>query len=92
MGAPDLLVHLHAIGVSVIVERGALLVRPASALTPDLRHAIRANKPELMDIAPRRYWTISVPGREPFGGCCVQCCTRDELLARYPAGTEAVPL
>lgn len=40
----------------------------------------------------RKAWRVHVPGRPPFGLICVQGCTREELLLRYPEGTKAEAL
>lgn len=92
MGAPELMITLASQGFQVLAERQTLLVRPASLLTPELRLAIVEHKPELLDLAPRRHWTVHAPEREPFGIVCVQGCTRHELLSRYPDGTTAAPI
>ncbi len=48
MGASDLLERLRTAGVRVSVEGDALIAEPRTALTDDLRAAIRAHKPELL--------------------------------------------
>ena len=92
MGARELLHALDGAGFQVLAEGGALLVRPLAALSPGLRREIFAHKPELLDIAARRRWRVTVPSRDAFGINCVQGTTRDELLERYPAGTLVEPL
>lgn len=89
MGALDLLIELARAGFHVVADSARITVRPASALTPDQRQQIVAHKPELLDIAPRRSWVVSVPGRDPFGISCAQGITRADVLARYPPGSTA---
>ena len=50
MGAAELLVQVQAAGLVVVVARGKLLVSPASMLTDDLRAALRASKPDLIEL------------------------------------------
>lgn len=84
MGARDLLHVLAGAGFQVCAEGGALLVRPVAALSPELRREIVTCKPQLLEIAPRRSWLISIAGREPFGVTCPQGATADEIRARWP--------
>lgn len=92
MGARDLLQSLADCGFQVIAERGFLLVRPIDALPNDLRCQISEHRSELLSIAPRRYWIVSIEGRESFGVACPQGATREEVLARWPgARIEAQP-
>ena len=50
MGAADLLLDVRRAGFALDVADGMLLVTPASMLTDDLRAALRAYKPELIEI------------------------------------------
>jgi TubC N-terminal docking domain len=50
MGARDLLNGLAGAGLTLKVEGDRLLIRPASKLTDDLRHALRSAKPELLAL------------------------------------------
>lgn len=50
MGAPDLLNHLRASGISVRVEGDKLMVTPASSVTPDVRGHIRTHKTALVAL------------------------------------------
>ena len=84
MGARETLDQLDAQGFWCIAEGDLLLVRPVASLTPELRRQIVAHKPELLGLAPRRQWRISLPGREPFGVTCPQGCTAAEALAQWP--------
>jgi len=47
MGAPDLLDRLRAVGVRLWVEGDSLIAEPRTALTDDLRAAIRQHKPAI---------------------------------------------
>lgn len=49
MGAPDVLAHLSALGVSLSRNGDSLIARPRSALTDELRTMIRANKAALLE-------------------------------------------
>jgi hypothetical protein len=89
MGARELHHALECAGFRLLAEGEMLLVWPVANLLPELRRQIIEHKPELLAIAPRRQWNVSIPGREPFGLTCVQGINRAELLARYPAGTIA---
>lgn len=84
MGAPDILDALTHAGVSLTAEGSGLIVRPASRLTPDLRRQIADHRSELLSLAPRRQWRISVPGREPFATTCPQYATAAEIMAQWP--------
>lgn len=58
MGAPDLLMNLAAIGVTVTVQAGNLIVQPWSRVPEHMRQALRAAKPALLGLLvprPRRY-------------------------------------
>jgi len=92
MGARDLHHALECAGFRLLAEGEMLLVWPGANLLPELRSQIVAHKPELLGIAPRRQWRVTVPGREAFGIVCVQGITRADLLERYPAGTTAEAL
>jgi hypothetical protein len=50
MGAADVLFRLMASGIRFEVVNEKIVVRPADKLTDDDRHAIRANKPELLQL------------------------------------------
>ena len=50
MGARELLNDLLGAGIALNVDRGKLLVTPASKLTDDLRAALRECKPELIGL------------------------------------------
>jgi hypothetical protein len=50
MGAFDLLQTLASAGITVAAEAGRLLVVPASKLTDTMREALRASKPELVQM------------------------------------------
>ena len=50
MGARELLYELRAAGISVAVEGDRLLVRPADRLTDSYRAALRAAKPEVINL------------------------------------------
>jgi hypothetical protein len=89
MGAPDLLLALSEMGINILANGNLLLLRPAKALTSDMRTQIAKAKTELLNLAPRTQWTVHVPGRDSFGLVCPQGCTRDELIERYPQGTTA---
>ena len=54
MGAADLLVQVRSAGITLDVADGQLRVRPASKLTDALRDALRACKPELIELIERR--------------------------------------
>lgn len=48
MGAPDLLEHLRAIGLTIAADGDRLTVTPRDLLTEDLRSTIRENKAALL--------------------------------------------
>ncbi|MFO1228310.1 hypothetical protein [Roseateles sp.] len=48
MGAPDLLEHLRAVGLTITADGGRLTVTPRDLLTEDLRSTIRENKAALL--------------------------------------------
>ena len=50
MGAADLLLDVRRAGFALDVANGMLLVTPASMLTDELRAALRACKPELIEL------------------------------------------
>jgi hypothetical protein len=50
MGAAELLLHAHAVGLTLDVADGMLLVSPASRVTKDLLAALRLAKPELLAL------------------------------------------
>ena len=50
MGTRDLLNSLAGAGLTVIADRGMLIVRPASKLTDPLREAVRNAKPEILRL------------------------------------------
>ena len=84
MGARELHHALECAGFKIVAEGSLLLVRPAANLLPEMRRQIVAHKAELLDIAPRRSWRISLPGRDSFGVTCPQGATADEILAQWP--------
>ena len=49
MGAPDILAHLHAAGVSLSRKGDKLIASPREAVTPEIVDLIRAHKPELLE-------------------------------------------
>lgn len=87
MGARELLHALECAGFKAIAEGSLLLVRPAGNLLPGMRRQIVAYKADLLDIAPRRSWRISLPDREPFEVTCPQGATADEILAQWPGAS-----
>jgi hypothetical protein len=54
VGAVDLLQHLRAVGIRIVVEGALLRVTPADRLTDDMRAAIRAHKPDLLALLAQR--------------------------------------
>ena len=84
MGARELHHALECAGFRLLAEGEMLLVWPVANLLPELRRQIAEHKPELLGLAPRRQWRISLPGREPFGVTCPQGCTAAEALAQWP--------
>jgi TubC N-terminal docking domain len=50
MGAIDLLNELAYAGLSVIVDGGNLVIRPRELLTDDMRAAVKALKPDLVEL------------------------------------------
>lgn len=50
MGARDLLTNLTAAGLSITVDGDNLVIRPRDLLTDELRAAVKAAKPELVDL------------------------------------------
>jgi len=48
MNAPDILVRLHAVGVSLSRRGDKLIATPKAAVTPEILDLIRAHKPELL--------------------------------------------
>ncbi len=48
MGAFDLLQALQSAGITIAADAGRLVVRPASKLTDDMRHALRASKSQVL--------------------------------------------
>jgi len=48
MGAPDVLGHLRALGLTLAAEGSNIVVRPRQALTDEARQLIRAHKAELL--------------------------------------------
>lgn len=50
MGAQSILDQLRDIGIAVSIEDERIAVKPASWLTPELRHAIREHKADLMRL------------------------------------------
>lgn len=62
MAGPDLLRELHSGGFMVVLDPpDAIVVSPASRLTPELRAAIRANKPDLIAVLSEIDATIPEP-------------------------------
>jgi hypothetical protein len=84
MGAREFLQLLDDNGFLTMAEGDRLLVGPLTQLNDEWRRQIVAHKPELLGLAPRRQWRISLPGREPFGVTCPQGCTAAEALAQWP--------
>ena len=60
MSARDLLHDMLAAGFTVEVNAGKLLVTPASALTADMRQALRGCKPELLALLAEGDYSIVV--------------------------------
>ena len=54
MGAATLMQDMLAAGFGLEVSAGKLLVTPASQLTDELRTALRARKPELIELIANR--------------------------------------
>ncbi len=50
MGAPDLLEHLYAAGLTLAIDGERLTVTPRGRLTDEMRQAIRESKRELMAL------------------------------------------
>lgn len=48
MQAAEILHRVHELGVELEVDHGALIAKPASRLTDDLRQAIRSHKTDLL--------------------------------------------
>jgi hypothetical protein len=48
MGAPDVLGHLRALGLTLAAEGSNIIVRPRQALTDEARQLIKAHKAELL--------------------------------------------
>ena len=48
MGAPDILIYLHGLGLTATADGGRLFVEPKSAITDEAREIIRANKAALL--------------------------------------------
>lgn len=79
----DLLAHLEQLQILVFAEGDRLMVR--GRLPDDLRQQLIDLKPELLQIAPRRRWLVTPPGREPFGvDCGRHPMTAGDLLAVWP--------
>lgn len=66
MGARDLLERATAAGFSVVADGDALVIRPASKLTDELRAELRAAKPELLALLTRRPAAEPQQGRGPY--------------------------
>ena len=77
MGARDLLADLADAGLTVRVDAGKLLVKPASKLTDDLLLKLRAAKPELLAL-------LTPTGRSSSARTCTAC---QRLLPRGTCGT-----
>jgi hypothetical protein len=54
--AEELLDKVEALGVTVTLDRGGVLLRPGSRLTPELIEALRACKDELRALIELRAW------------------------------------
>lgn len=50
MGAPDILEHLHGIGLTLTAAGDCLLVEPRDAITDEARELIRENKEALLRV------------------------------------------
>jgi hypothetical protein len=56
MSAEELLAEVDALGVTVRLDGDILRLRPGSAVPPGLVEALRAHKPELLELVLLRGW------------------------------------
>lgn len=85
----DLLAQLEQRQILLFAEGDRLMVR--GKLDAHLRQQLIDLKPELLQIAPRRRWWVTPPGREAFGVDCVaHPMTSTDLLIVWP-GADVRP-
>ena len=95
MNAHVLIAEAAELGCRLVADDTGVLLRGDPIKVAELVPRLRPYKTALLTIlrererVERKAWRIHIPGRPAFGLICVQGCTRDELLARYPAGTRA---
>lgn len=82
-------------GVKFMIDGDRVGLRGDPARVAEFAQRMRPYRNSLLQVlrerglAAHKAWRVCVPGRPEFGLICVQGCTRDELLAHYPAGTLA---
>src|SRR4051812_43195630 len=79
MGAPDILHHLCALGLTATADGGRLLVEPRDAITDEARQLIRANKAAILSALSMTTGNAELDGligavAEDYG------CAADERL------------
>ena len=87
MGARELLAEVTGAGLRITADGDRLVIRPASMVTPALREALRASKPELLALlGDDRSGVVDQVHHPAVGGTCTDCL---HLLA---GGTCAEPV
>ena len=89
MGARDLLSSLAGAGLSVTVEAGRLVIRPASKLTDDLRAALREAKFELLALLADDQAQVDQPdGHAAVDQAPARTCAGCQNLTRRKTCTD----
>ena len=88
MGARDLLSSLAGAGLSVTVEAGRLVIRPASKLTDDMREALRAAKPQLLALPAEDQAQVDQSDGQAAVSTRARTCARCAHLTRRKTCTE----